>query len=313
MKKYDLTDFNNIFLNGFDFKLSEELIENIQNLSFQLGSTTNIKQPVFKKGDRIERGERLYKNEKNEKKKNFDEWETIKSYKSTKIEVKQGLDGKIDLIRSYLNKISEKNYEEQYKNISIILNELTGEEENMMKVGTAIFEIASNNRFYSKLYADLYTRLIIDFDLMKTIFENNLLNYLDVFNNIESANSEENYDMFCKINRDNEKRKSLSSFFINLTINGVISKEKIIELSFNLLNKVLVLIKEKNRKSEVDEIIENISILYKKEWFQNLGENFEIDGLSFIQHIESLASSSTKKYNSLTSKSIFKLMYIVEL
>jgi len=288
MIKYDLKDFSNIIFEGFNFKFENDIIDIIQQLSTEVGSSSYIKTPTFNK---IEVN----------KKKNFDEWESIKSYKATKIDIKNGLDGNIDLIRSYLNKISDKNYQEQYKNINLILCELG--EEDMMNVGTSIFEIASNNRFYSKLYADLYTQLISDFEIMKIIFDNNLNKFLDVFNNIEYVSSNDNYDMFCKINKDNERRKSLSSFIINLSINKVIPKEVIINLSVDLLNKVFEIIEIENKKYEVDEIVENIFILYKKEWHEQ----------SFLQNIVKLSNYTSKDYPSLTNKSIFKFMDMLEL
>jgi len=318
MLKYDLKDFNNIIFEGFNINLPDELISMISNLSVQVGSPTYIKTPTFKKKDTEFISETNTTKYTSLKKKfvnvNCDDWESIKSYKSTKIELKEGLDGKIDLIRSYLNKISEKSYEEQCNNIYIILDELIKDntsEEDMIKIGNSIFEIASNNRFYSKLYADLYTKLISEFALMKIIFVNNLNKYLDVFDNIEYVSAEENYDMFCRINRENERRKSLSSFFINLSINQIISRDKIIELTFNLLKKVVSLVNEQNKKSVVDEIVENISILYKKEWFTNC--DTQIDGLTFVQTVEKFANSNPKTYNSLTNKSIFKFMDILEL
>jgi hypothetical protein len=318
MLKYDLKDFNNIIFEGFNINLPDELISMISNLSVQVGSPTYIKTPTFKKKDTEFISETNTTKYTSLKKKfvnvNCDDWESIKSYKSTKIELKEGLDGKIDLIRSYLNKISEKSYEEQCNNIYIILDELikyNTSEEDMIKIGNSIFEIASNNRFYSKLYADLYTKLISEFALMKIIFVNNLNKYLDVFDNIEYVSAEENYDMFCRINRENERRKSLSSFFINLSINQIISRDKIIELTFNLLKKVVSLVNEQNKKSVVDEIVENISILYKKEWFTNC--DTQIDGLTFVQTVEKFANSNPKTYNSLTNKSIFKFMDILEL
>jgi hypothetical protein len=318
MLKYDLKDFNNIIFEGFNINLPDELISMISNLSVQVGSPTYIKTPTFKKKDTEFISETNTNKYTSLKKKfvnvNCDDWESIKSYKSTKIELKEGLDGKIDLIRSYLNKISEKSYEEQCNNIYIILDELIKDntsEEDMIKIGNSIFEIASNNRFYSKLYADLYTKLISEFALMKIIFVNNLNKYLDVFDNIEYVSAEENYDMFCRINRENERRKSLSSFFINLSINQIISRDKIIELTFNLLKKVVSLVNEQNKKSVVDEIVENISILYKKEWFTNC--DTQIDGLTFVQTVEKFANSNPKTYNSLTNKSIFKFMDILEL
>jgi hypothetical protein len=184
-------------------------------------------------------------------------------------------------------------------------------EEDVMRVGNAIFEIASNNRFYSKLYADLYTLLIKKFELMETIFENNLRTYLGIFENIEHGNSNEDYDKFCKINKDNEKRKSLSSFFVNLSLNKVISIEKLNGLLCTLMNMLVLFVSQENKKNEVDEIIENIFILYNKDWMSDC--SIDINGDTFMNHVVKFAHSKAKTYPSLSNKTIFKFMDMIEM
>jgi hypothetical protein len=182
-------------------------------------------------------------------------------------------------------------------------------EYEMMKVGNSIFDIASNNRFYSKLYADLYAVLINRYEIIKTVFEKSFNTFLELFQNIEHVNPEEDYNKFVKINEENEKRKALSSFFVNLMSNGIITKEKIIEITCDLMDKVLNLIKEENKKSVVDEITENISLLYNKDIFEKVRVNDEL----FVDIINKLSLCKVKTYPSLSNKSIFKYMDLNEL
>jgi len=213
-----------------------------------------------------------------------------------------------------LNKMSEKNYEVQTKNILEILDELiekNATHEDMLKVGNSIFEIASNNRFYSKFYADLYSELIKKYEIMQIIFENNFNTFLEIFNNIENVNSEEDYNLFCKINKENERRKSLSPFFVNLTLNGIIKKEKLVDLTSHLLRDVIEYINIENKKLEVDEMIENISILYNKNWIETYDNS--INGEKFMDIVKRLALSKSKKFPSLSNKSIFKFMDMIEM
>jgi len=327
--RYTLNDFTDITFNGFEIKFPDETMSIITELALQVGSPTYIKTPIFAKrentlktGGTVFAGATSSATEFKRKKRNNrpvevlndDDWETIRTFQATVIEQKVGVDAQIDLIRSSLNKMSEKNYGEHASKIIEILNHLISEsvvETEMQRVGNAIFEIASNNRFFSKLYADLYTLLIEKFQMMQTIFDANFDAFLDIFKTIESGNPDENYENFCKVVKDNERRKALSSFFVNLTVNGVIKKDKLIELTFNLLNQVLVFMKEENKKSEVDEIIENIFILYNKEWFESTEER--IDGQTFIKVIEKLARSKAKDYPSLSNKTIFKCMDMIEM
>ena len=331
--KYTLQNFNEITFKGFDITLPDETLSIITELALQVGSPTYIRTPTFSKNEEnmkfggansMGMGPGMGGNGMIDKKKkrggkpieilNDADWESIRTFQTTVIEQKVGLDVQIDLIRSSLNKMTEKNYSEHSIKILDILNQLISEgksEEEMQRVGNTIFEIASNNRFFSKLYADLYTLLIKNYQIMRTIFDHNFDTFLEIFKNIESINPEENYEKYCKINKDNERRKSLSSFFINLTLTGVIQKEKLNELNHSLLTKVVEFIEQDNKKSEVDEIIENIAILYNKELM--VGCEIQIQGETFISIIEKLAKSKTKTYPSLSNKSIFKCMDMVEM
>jgi hypothetical protein len=62
---------------------------------------------------------------------------------------------------------------------------------------------------------------------------------MQLFNCIEYVDSEKDYDKFCKINKDNERRKALSLFFVNLTSNGIISENKLKEMAGGLMQKLV--------------------------------------------------------------------------
>jgi hypothetical protein len=257
------------------------------------------------------------KRNKNTEVLNDDDWETLRTFQTTKIEQKVGLEAKFDIIRSYLNKLSDKSYSDFKTKIMETMEEIISEYDNneeILRFGTSIFEIASTNRFYSKLYADLYAELISNFDIMREVFYNSFDTFLEMFNNIEYIDPSVDYDKFCKINKDNEKRKALSSFFVNLMINKVISEEQIIMLLKNLLTQIHTFISVENKKNEVDELTENIAILYKKEIFDNNKNNdCEVAGFKIPELITKIANSKTKDYLSLSNKSIFKFMDIIDM
>lgn len=313
---YTLNDFRDITFGGFDIKLPDRTIEIITELAEQVGSPTYIKTPVFAK-----REIPIMKDQSFKKKRrgnhgmesvNDDDWESLRTFQATKIEQKIGIEMQFDLVRSCLNKITDKTYEEQCNKICDILTQLQNSEEDLLRVGNAIFEIASTNRFYSKLYADLYTMLIHRYDVMRSIFQNNMDTFLGLFEKIEHISAEEDYDRFCKINMDNEKRKALSAFFVNLSQTKIIADEKIIEFASNLLKQVLQFIHQDNKKNEVDEMVENIAILYNKDLFLTSGVSMS-NGETFTQTIEGLAKSKSKNFASLSNKSIFKFMDMVEM
>lgn len=316
---YNLNNFRDITFGGFDIKLPQETIDMITELAQQVGSPTYIKTPSFEKKElptireNVERDVNFRKKRRgNHEIVNDADWETLRTFQATKIVQKEGIDAQFDIIRSCLNKISEKTHEEQCGKIIEIIDQLDSSEEDMFRIGNAIFEIASNNRFYSKLYADLYTRLIHKYEIMNTIFENNLSTFLELFTTIEYVNADENYDKFCKIKLDNEKRKALSTFFVNLSCTKIIADEKIIEFATNLLKQVILFIDQENKKNEVDEIVENIAILYNKETFSK-ADVLISTGKTITETIENLAKSNSKNHASLSNKAIFKFMDMVDM
>ena len=332
--RYNLTDFHNITFNGFEIKLPEETLSIISEIAQQVGSPTYIRTPTFAKKENTmstasskygstgavgsDSGFKRRKRNKNIESVSDEDWESIRTFQATKIEQKSGIDSKIDLLRTCLNKLTDKNYNEQIEKIVEIFEELIHNdtsEEDILKVGNSIFDIASNNRFFSKMYADLYALLIQKFEIMKTIFENSLDTFLELFKTIEYVESEEDYDRFCKINKDNEKRKALSLFFVNLCTNKIISEEKIVTIACDLMKQVVKLMKENNKKNEVDEITENIAILYNKSIFENCSTEVDqkIGGELFSEIVHRLSLCTVKTFPSLSNKSIFKYMDMIDM
>ena len=148
---------------------------------------------------------------------------------------------------------------------------------------------------------------------MRSVFENSFNNFLELFITIEYINPEENYDKFCKINKDNEKRRSLSVFFINLMKNEIINKDKIVQLLKTLLLQISEFIIIPNKKNEVDELIENVALLYQKNLFDcdSKDDNLLINSMSITEFISKLAHSKLQKDMSLTNKTIFKCMDLI--
>lgn len=321
--KYNLEDFHKISFHGFNFTIPEHTINLISSLAMEVGSPTYIKTPVFQKKD-IQKNNNYgntnadYSTFKNKKRKNNsndklanDEWETLRSFQTTKIEQKTGVDGEIDKIRLYLNKLTDKTFHDIKEKIFEIINNLVQietDKPNMNKVAVSIFEIASNNKFYSKLYADLFTELIRNYSTyLYDIFHENYSKYLDLFKTIECGDPEKDYDAFCEINKRNDKRKAISQFFVNLTINQLITNTSLTLILKDLLDTILRFIDEPDKRNEVDEITENIAILYNKDIIDPEHETY------IVVAITKLAKSKAKDYKSLTNKAIFKFMDLIDM
>lgn len=330
--KYTLKDFTNITFDGFNYSLPEDTISLISELSLEVGSPSYIKTPVFQKRDNPLRASssasilggvsgKKRKGNRNIEVLNDADWEALRTFQTTIIEQKVGLDAQIDLLRSNLNKISEKSYADIRNKIIELLDQLISDgisNDEMMRVSKIIFEIASTNRFFSKMYADLYSDLINKYDVMKEIFTNCFDSFIELFNNVEYVDADKDYDLFCKINKDNERRKALSTFFVNLMKNEIIPVRDLKMLLCNLLNQLVTFIEEENKKNIVDELTENIALLYSKNLFEGNDDdfdkkNYKIGAASVLETITKLANSKVKTYPSLSNKSIFKFMDMIEM
>jgi hypothetical protein len=324
MGTYTLQDFNTIIFNGFNFTLSDDIIHKINELAAQVGSPTYIKTPVFQKKDRsAESAASPSSNTKRRRDANNNKFNNHgtgtdgeKLFNATKLVHKTGLDGEIDLIRSYLNKITDRTFADMKTNIIGLLDKLIEEnsisQDDVMRISTYLFEFASTNRYFSKLYADLYTELVNKYECMKQTLDDNFHSFLELFINIEYVDPDVNYDEFCRINKVNEKRKALSSFFINLSANNLLSHDKLVDLTHNMILRVVEYIPISDKKAHVDEYTENIAILFNKGEYAKVTDKL-IDGKTIMETIKMLATSKPKTYPGLSSKCIFKYMDLIDM
>lgn len=329
--RYTLEQIEDIVFKGFDYQIPDVVMEKISNLAIEVGSPDYIKTPVFKKRENPMKVDPTTSTtmaplkDQNKKRRgnkgmeilNDDDWDSVRTFQTTKIEVKSGIDADFDLIRSFINKMTDKNYIDMRNKIIEVIEKLTdnNSDSDLGIIGSNIFDIASSNRYYSKIYAELYAELSSKFDFIKTKYEENLKRFTELFNNIEYVDSNENYDRFCEINKINEKRKSLATFYVNLMYCGIISQNEIKLITRNLLSKVYEFIWLENKKNEVEELTEIIAILYKKDIFQNDdGSEYEnINGFTINEIIEKIANSKVKDYKSFTNKALFKFMDLIDM
>jgi len=334
-KQYNITDYEDITNAGFICNLSQETLDIISKLSEQVGAPTYIKTPIFlKKEGRSPNilgggggggcvgvglgGMSNFKKTKNKPSEiTDDDWDIIRAFQTTQKHVSQGIDKNIDNIRGFLNKITDANEEAMIKDIKNEISQLIDHntsQENMMKIGYSIFNIASSNSFYSSLYARLFKSLMNEYDIFKNIFEDNFKEFINLFDSIEFVDPKKNYDKFCEYTKTNDKRRAMSLFVVNLMINEIITKSEIIEIIKQIQTLISSCIRKTDKSNEAEELTENLFIIITKSANylakDDTLESWEkiVENLKFINMLK----PKMKEYPSITNKIIFKHMDIVE-
>ena len=179
------------------------------------------------------------------------------------------------------------------------------------KFSLAILTILSGNTFLSSVYSKLYKELIGKY----IIFEKTLHLFIENFKlkteeEIHYINPDKDYDGYCKYVKNNDNRKAMSLFIVNLVkINGL-DKQYILDILEHFLTKSLVFIDTENRTNEVEEITDNIfiivsniySVIFKTEQWKN----------NIYPIILKISKMKNKEHLSISSRVIFKYMDVQE-
>ena len=335
-KQYSIPDYEDITNAGFICNLSQETLDIISKLSEQVGAATYIKTPIFLKkenrsiiglGGGIAGGSGIggiggssggFKKTKNKPSEiTDDDWDAIRAFQTTQKHVSEGIQKNVDNIRGFLNKITDTNEEAMTNDIKAEISQLIEHDtpnENMMKIGYSIFNIASSNSFYSSLYARLFKALMNDYDIFKKIFEDNFKEFMNLFESIEFVDPKKNYDKFCEYTKTNDKRRAMSLFVVNLMINHIISEDEIIEIIKQLQALISNYLRKPEKSNEVEELTENLFIIVtKSKSYLGKGETKSAwEGI--IKNVEfvTILKPKMKDYPSITNKTIFKYMDIFE-
>jgi hypothetical protein len=318
--RYTIQDYSDIVFAGYEYSLPDNINSIIQFLTLEFGSLSptidNASDNKFKKTG--------FFNIKNKKKiESIDDvWEKTKAFKATVIEKKEGIEKSINDIRICLNKISNKNYETHRDTIIEYIEQIrkpsddSSDEEdvdNTIKdinlISTAIFDIASTNKFYSELYARLYKELLEKFPMFSDNMNSVINSYQDDIHKIQLVDPNENYDKFCDNNKLNDKRKALSAFIVNLMKQSVIDKTIVSDIILYLQDIVIKNADIHNMVYEIEEITENLFIFITLSMGElNSHESWE----KIKSNIVMISNYKAKEHLSISSRAIFKYMDILD-
>jgi hypothetical protein len=290
VNKYTIEDFNIILKNMIIEKLDDDVKNKIDNLCEHL---------VIDDKDKDKNN--YYRNKKNYNNNNI-QWQSIRNFQKTKI-VKNDLDFDI---RNILNKITDNNYDSQKNELINMIDNICKDDnydKNLNNIYNIITDIIKNNIYFSIIYAKLCRDLfdVNNFFLEKVIEDGKQLsNYLLLIENNKDKN---NYNNLCNHNKNNDQKKSILLFFVNIFKNDIVN--------FNILTKILDEILEKFE--------ENIIKLEEKENNEDLTELLfiimtNIDELDdkYKKKLIEITNYKVKNYSGLSNKIIFKLMDIID-
>lgn len=347
MTMYSLADFANISNKGFDVILPNTTVILINELSKLVGSPNYIKTPVFTKRETTIDIDKKRRRQRNRPQDGADGWTSTSNSKGFKkvspesdiganivfnppgsLIKKDGADPTpIQLIRPLLNKFGGNAINKHIKDdlfsvlADIFDSDITHEE--LTNFTVQIIDIVSGNLFYSAIYAKLFSEIIDVHPIFADTLETHFSNYLTSYTGIHSVDPKEDYDTFCNMNKLNDRRKSITSFYVNLY-----TLDKITQ--YNMLGTIkhlVCMIRDNIHNSEsgqlVGEIVENIFIFMNPtanlfSMFRDImihpTSNEEDDdvSISIYEYIYQLSETTQKIYPGLNTKSLFKLKDLID-
>jgi hypothetical protein len=226
--------------------------------------------------------------------------------------------------------MTDKNYakqrdeiKEKMKSISVLDSEdMDGEKEKeWRKVGKILFDIASTNKFFSKIYAQLYLELMEEFALFREIVDTFIEGFILKLQTIQYVDPDKDYDGYCKYTKQQDERKAMTGFLVHLAVGYLAVKgddnaaakaaemaTKLLQIIAELTEKVVRLIDKESTTNEVEEITEILFLFFSvggktlmEEWKK--GEKWE-EGVS--DNFMFLSKQKVKEHPSLSSRALFK-------
>ena len=293
---YNLNVFDRINNDGFTLELPQESIDIVNKISEIVGASNYVKTPVF------------HKKAKNKRIPEEPHIPRPEVERSREEELKRE-------ICASLNKLTEVTYskllvpiESSVKELKDVLND---DVKFMDDVTKWIFDVTLMARTSSKQYVDILIHLKNIYPEMSDYIKDKVESFMDMFHGIESVNPEEDYEKFCLLNLESEKRKSLSGLIANLIKVNMLKINDLSEILISLCDQLYISCKKPNVKPTCEAISDNLYVLISL----LVDEMKDIDDYKLIMDKIKLVKDLTKGEDnpSFTSKVKFKLMDILEI
>jgi hypothetical protein len=241
---------------------------------------------------------------------NGDQWKKKEQFKTTVIVKAEGTTKLLSDIKNGLNKLSETKYDIHANVIFNIIDELLLPENNPdgtmeQTIFNLIESTACMNHYWSALYAKI----------CKTILDKHP-NFVEIKNNwctgfnenefrIDTVDPSEDYNKFCEINKENDKRRYRLLFIINLYNEKYITQEELLNIILVIENRLQLNLKNKEYAAVNEELTE---LMYM--FISNMVNDIKSNSIfSNIRDWINVYSTSKPKDNpGFTNRSMFKFM-----
>ena len=315
--RYALSEIEEIAGTSTPFELPKSATDLIKELAALVGAPTYVRTPVFHQGNKnvaTKMGGSSRRRGNRGMEVNDDDWETIRHFEATKQTTKEGPERLLDQIRKSFNKISEGNYASQIReimaNIDLALSEYNEDmKDDLVKL---IMKLATGNIFFAKLYSKIIVDLNESFEGLFTQYIEKLPKaYLESIDDISTCKPEEDYDRFCKINEDNERRRATGVLLMRLSSLCMLGSTEIHDVMNDLVTNIQANVDTDGADYKNEELAEMLLAIVQngRDDLTIMEDRWE----TFSENIHHVTSLKVKEHVGLSNKCLFKCMDIRDL
>lgn len=303
MLTYNLDDFSNIASNLNKHVLSEEVLLVYDKLLKDLNINTHVIEHDLK--------EKKYKRIKNNKSELLLSGKKVE-FKQKEVTEKTDYEKIMTNIRGSLNKLSTKNYDTQLELLKTSLEELSNlnDESFLIECSNHFFDVASKNKFYSEIYADLYKELSVLYPIFEEHKDQFIVDCMEKLDTITYVDETQDYEGFCRNNKQNEIRRSMNTFLINLYKKEQCNIQNILRMITSILDKIEINRTTLSQVHVIEELTENLYI-FVSELVVVLKQHTTWDAI--LNQITEYTKIKVSDYPGLNTRIKFKFMDILDI
>ena len=215
-----------------------------------------------------------------------DIWEKIKpdvNFKKTVFDEKDEKEKVMSKLKISLNKLNAQNFEKEKENILETIKLL---KEGDVEFSEELINIFVNTAMANPLYAKFYVSMLVELCQNEEIINNSFTKrdfinmYKDSLMTINYVDSNEDFNKHCLMNKENDRRKGLYMFIVELVKHEIYDETNLEELFDYQLELLENNETDKSMVQINEEVVENMNLLFtfaldivkEQEYFENIKE-----------------------------------------